>query len=174
MTRVVIDARACPDDWEHLADDEAFEGRDFTVDIARWRDQRCDILAHAARTGCGLGVRLATDCDPTCLAADLDRIALIVIEIPSSADGRCFSIAARLREHLHYRGELRVTGDVAPDQLSFMRRCGINAFELGDHVDVESFIRRYRRFYQPSGALTTPDNLIRLARRYPAAAPPTV
>ena len=70
-----------------------------------------------------------------------------------------------LREHLRYRGELRVTGDVAPDQLSFMQRCGINAFELGDHVDIERFIHRYRRFYQSSGSLTTRDNLIPVVRQ---------
>ena len=64
-----------------------------------------------------------------------------------------------------YRGELRVTGDVAPDQLSFMQRCGINAFELGDNVDIERFIHRYQRFYQTSGSAIAPDNLIRLARR---------
>ena len=115
--------------------------------------------------GRSLGVRLAIDDDPMRLAEDVGRFALIVIEVSSSADGRFFSIAARLREHLRYRHELRITGDVAPDQLSFMRRCGIDAFEVGDHVDAERFIRRYRRFYQSSGPLTTRDNLIPLARR---------
>ena len=139
--------------------------RGFTVDAARWLEQRHDLIAHAERTGRPLGVRLAIDGDPMRLANDIGRFALIVIEIPSAADGRFFSIAARLREHLRYRHELRATGDVAPDQLSFMQRCGINAFEIGDHVDIERFIRRYRRFYQSSGPLTTRDNLIPSARR---------
>ena len=140
-------------------------GRGFTVDLANWLAQRDDLIAHAERTGRPLGVRLAIDGDPMRLANDIGRFALIVIEIPSAADGRFFSIAARLREHLRYRHELRATGDVAPDQLSFMQRCGINAFEIGDHVDIERFIRRYRRFYQSSGPLTTRDNLIPSARR---------
>ena len=146
-------------------------GRGFTVDLARWLAQRDELIAHAERTGRRLGVRLATGDDPMHLAGDIGRFALIIVEIPSSADGRFFSIAARLREHLHYPRELRVTGDVAPDQLSFMQRCGINAFEIGDQVDVERFLRRYRRFYQSSGPLTTRDNLITLARRRKAAAP---
>ena len=141
-------------------------GRGFTVDLARWLAQRHDLIAHAERTGRPLGVRLAPGDDPMRLADDVGRFTLIVIEIPSATDGRFFSIAARLREHLRYRHELRATGDVAPDQLSFMQRCGINAFEIGDHVDVERFIRRYRRFYQTSGPLTTRDNQIRLARRH--------
>ena len=165
MTRLVVDGRERADTWEHLADGDAPGTRDFTVGIDRWIEERREILAHVERTGGLVGVRLAIDADPARLAGDVERLALIVIEIPSSADGRFFSIAARVREHLGYRGELRVTGDVAPDQLSFMRRCGIDAFELGDDVDVERFMRRYGRFYQSSGALTTGDDLIRPARR---------
>ena len=148
MTTLVIDGRECADIWEHLSQGEAPGGRDFTVEIARWHEQRRDLIAHVERTGCALGIRLSNDSDPIGLANDINRFTLVVIEIPSSADGRFFSIAARLREHLGYRCELRVTGDVAPDQLSFMRRCGINAFELGDHVDIGSFTRRYQRYYQ--------------------------
>ena len=165
MTRLVVDGAERADTWEHLAAGDAPVARDFTVGIDRWHEERREIVAHVARTGVLVGVRLAIDTDPMSFAADIGRFALIVIEVPSSVDGRFFSIAARVREHLRYRGELRVTGDVAPDQLSFMRRCGINAFELGDDVDVERFIRRYERFYQSSGAMTTGDNLIRLARR---------
>ena len=166
MTRLVVDAKERPDTWVHLAGASATpDGRDFTVDIARWLEQRDDLLAHVERTGRRLGVRLAIDSDPMRLAGDIERFDLVAMEIPSSADGRFFSIAARLREHLRYRGELRVTGDVAPDQLSFMQRCGINAFELGDHVDIERFIHRYRRFYQSSGSLTTRENLIPAVRQ---------
>ena len=166
MTRLVVDGMERPDTWAHLAaGSEAPADRDFTVGIARWLEQRDDLLAHAERTGRRLGVRLAIDSDPVRIAGDIERFDLVAMEIPSSADGRFFSIAARLREHLGYRGELRVTGDVAPDQLSFMQRCGINAFELGEHVDIERFIHRYRRFYQPSGSLTTRENLIPAARR---------
>ena len=166
MTRLIVDGRERADEWDHLAGGQAPGGRSFTVDVERWFEQRGGLVAHAGRTGRLLGVRLAIDDDPMRLAGDVGRFALIVIEVPSSADGRFFSIAARLREHLRYRHELRVTGDVAPDQLSFMRRCGIDAFEVGDHVDAERFIRRYRRFYQSSGPLTTRDNLIPLARRH--------
>ena len=165
MTKLVVDGSECADGWDHLAGGEAPAGRDFTVSIVRWLEQRSNLVAHVERTGRSLGVRLAIDSDPTRLADDIERFALIVIEIPSSADGRFFSIAARIRENLRYRGELRVTGDVASDQLSFMRRCGINAFELGDDVDIERFMRRYERFYQSSGPMATDDKLIRLARR---------
>ena len=169
MTRLVVDGRERPDTWVHLTGDAAPSGGDFTVDVARWLGQRDELLAHVARTGGALGVRLAIDTDPAVLLDDVRHFGLVVVEIPSAADGRFFSIAARLREQLRYRGELRATGDVAPDQLAFMQRCGIDAFELGDGVDIERFMRRYERFYQPSGAMAvngaTDDDSIRLARR---------
>ena len=169
MTTLVVDGRERADTWEHLTANAAPTGGDFTVDIARWLEQRDELLAHVARTGGALGVRLAIDTDPATLLDDVRHFALVVVEIPNAADGRFFSIAARLREQLRYRGELRVTGDVAPDQLSFMQRCGIDAFELGDGVDIERFIRRYERFYQSSGAMAVNrgagDDTIRLARR---------
>ena len=169
MTRLVVDGRERTDTWEHLTDNAAPSGGDFTVDISRWLEQRDELLAHVVRTGGALGVRLAIDTDPATLLDDIRHFALVVVEIPNTADGRFFSIAARLREQLHYRGELRVTGDVAPDQLSFMQRCGIDAFELGDGVDIERFIRRYERFYQSSVAMAvnqaTDGESIRLARQ---------
>ena len=169
MTRLVVGGRERADTWEHLTRDAAPTGGDFTVGVARWLGQRDELLAHVARTGAALGVRLAIDTDPATLLDDVRHFALVVVEIPNAADGRFFSIAARLREQLRYRGELRVTGDVAPDQLSFMQRCGIDAFELGDGVDVERFIRRYERFYQSGGAMAinraTGEDSIRLARR---------
>ena len=169
MTRLVVDGRERADTWEHLTGDAPPTGGDFTVAVARWLEERDELLAHVARTGGALGVRLAIDTDPAILLDDIRHFALVVVEIPNAADGRFFSIAARLREQLRYRGELRVTGDVAPDQLSFMQRCGIDAFELGDGVDIERFIRRYERFYQSSGAVAVngvaDDDSIRLARR---------
>ena len=165
MTHLVIDGRKSADHWTHLADDEAPGLADFTVNVGRWHEQRDEIVAHVERAGCSLGIRIANGVDLMRLASDIDRFALVVINIQSASDGRFFSIAARLRERLNYRGEVRVTGDVAPDQLSFMHRCGINAFELGEHVDIDNFINRYQRFYQSSGSLTTADNLIRFARR---------
>ena len=165
MTQLVIDGRKSADHWTHLTDDEALAASDFTVSVARWHERRTDIVNHVESGGCALGIRVAIDVDPMRLADDVDRFALVIIRIQSQSDGRVFSIAARLRERLGFRGEVRVAGDVAPDQLSFMRRCGINAFELGDHVDIENFVHRYRRYYQSSGPLTSGDNLIRYARR---------
>lgn len=165
MAKLIIDGKESDDTWVHLADDELLSHYDFTVSVDRWHTEPGEIVTHIAQTGGRLGLRLGLDSDPLLLGPDIDRFELIVIDIPNAADGRFFSIAARLREHLHYSQELRVTGEVAVDQLTFMHRCGINSFTIDDHIDVSRFSERYERHYQTSTRPTSGERLIRKARR---------
>ena len=55
---------------------------------------------------------------------------MIALEFPTFKDGRAYSTARLLRERHGFRGELRAVGNVLRDQLSFMHRCGFNAFEV--------------------------------------------
>ena len=166
MHRLIIDGIERSDEWRHLTDGETLAAENFTVSITRWVEQRVEIIEHVARTELDLGVRLAQDDDPLGLSADIDRFHLVVIELRNPADGRFFSMAARLREHLHYAGELRVSGKVETDQLSYMQRCGINAVELGDGIDPAGYLFRYRRFYQSSTHQSAEHILIRDARHH--------
>ena len=59
MTQLVIDGRKSADHWTHLTDDEALAASDFTVSVARWHEQRTDIVNHVEGAGCALGIRLA-------------------------------------------------------------------------------------------------------------------
>ncbi len=63
------------------------------------------------------------------LASFLQHLSLIVLTFPSFADGRAYSQARHLRQ-FGFTGELRATGDVLPDQLSFMLETGFDAFEI--------------------------------------------
>jgi uncharacterized protein (DUF934 family) len=88
------------------------------------------------------------------LAPHLDRLALVALVFPSFKDGRAYSQARLLREQLHFRGELRATGDVLRDQFLFLLRSGFDAFEVKKPADVPAFagaIARYSIFYQPAG-----------------------
>ena len=165
MAKLIIDGKECRDTWLHPDDTETFPNANFTVSLERWLAEREQILEFVYKTGYAHGVRLRPDSDPAALASDIDRFTLIVIEIDDGGDGRFFSIAARLREHWGFQKELRVIGEVAPDQLLFMRRCGINAFELSDDLDPSQFVARYRRFYQVSGPDPSEENTIGWARR---------
>jgi uncharacterized protein (DUF934 family) len=68
-------------------------------------------------------------------AADLlpvqDRVALVAIEFPKFNDGRGFSIAKSLRA-LGYRGKLRATGALIPDQFAFALHVGFDEVEISD------------------------------------------
>jgi len=65
------------------------------------------------------------------LAGRLNQIDLIRIDFPSSADGRGFTLAARLRR-LGFRGRLRARGHILADQYAMARRSGFDEVEIDD------------------------------------------
>ncbi len=90
----------------------------------------------------------------------------IVIEIDSFTDGRVFGLARLLRDRLGFSGNLEVSGDFLPDQISFLRRCGVNAFS-GEEIVRDAF-NHYSGFYQPPRAGIDEVTFIRKARRQTA------
>lgn len=77
---------------------------------------------------CGAGLDLAPDTDPVRLDALL-AAPMIRIAFPSFADGRGFTLAARLRR-LGYAGRLRAKGHVIADQYAMARRSGFDEVEI--------------------------------------------
>lgn len=71
----------------------------------------------------------------------------IVIEIETFTDGRVFGLARLLRDKLGFTGDLEVSGDFLPDQISFLQRCGVNSFS-GEEIVRDAF-NYYSGFYQP-------------------------
>ncbi|MFK7731917.1 MAG: DUF934 domain-containing protein [Pseudomonadales bacterium] len=107
------------------------------VPLSLWVDQRTALLA---RGNCA--VWLDSEQEPEPLAEDLEQLSMIAINFPVFSDGRAYSYARRLRQ-LGYQGEVRAIGDVLPDQLHYMTRCGFNAFELrGDKNSEAAFLQK--------------------------------
>lgn len=100
--------------------------------LSLWVDQRSELIK---RGDCA--VWLDSEQEPQPLVADLDQLPMIAINFPVFSDGRAYSYARRLRQ-LGYQGEVRAIGDVLPDQLHFMSRCGFDAFELRGDKSVEA------------------------------------
>ncbi len=73
---------------------------------------------------------------PLPLFDHLDSIPLIAINFPAFMDGRGFSYARELRER-GFSGELRATGHFIRDQLTYLARCGFNAFDMADESELE-------------------------------------
>jgi uncharacterized protein (DUF934 family) len=90
----------------------------------------------AASDGSAVGVVLEADQPPSTIEPALSSLALVAIKFPVFSDGRGFSYARELRDR-GFTGEIRATGHIIRDQLYFLSRCGFNAFEFDDDVDLE-------------------------------------
>lgn len=131
---------------------------DVIVPLALWRERRGELLSRRSK----LGVRLESGEPIESLAADLERFALIAISFPKFADGRGFSTARLLRERHGFAGELRAMGELLPDQLPLLERCGFDAYVLPDGKDPDEALRAFQDFsdaYQAS--VTQPVPLFR-------------
>ena len=63
------------------------------------------------------------------IEAALPSLALVAISFPTYSDGRGFSIARLLRRH-GFRGTLRASGPLIPDQFAYALACGFDEIEL--------------------------------------------
>lgn len=146
--------------WVHIGDEDthAAEGS-FTVSLARWQAEK----ASLAQCGNPVGVRLIATDEPEALADDLARLPLIVLDMNPFTDGRTFSQARLLRERMGYSGEIRVCGDFLRDQMFFLQRVGVDAFEFPEGIDLADRLKAFQEFsvtYQSAA-----DNPVPLYRR---------
>ncbi|WP_300420252.1 DUF934 domain-containing protein, partial [uncultured Hyphomonas sp.] len=107
-----------------------------TPDGFRASDNIAYVSPDALPAGSDLAVDMPNDADPRTLVERFGDIATIRIAFPAFGDGRGYSSARILRE-AGYEGELRAVGDVLVDQLAYMRRCGFDAFEPDQQLDMD-------------------------------------
>lgn len=144
---IIRHARIVEDDALSLADDAPLpsHGR-VLVSLARAAGEREALRARPE----GFGVRVPGDAEPEAiveaLGGSLEGVALLAIVVPKSTDGRHYSLARLLRERFGYRGELRAVGDVLPDSLFYMQRCGYDAFELRADKSLATGLRALEAF----------------------------
>ena len=140
MPRLLKNRAFVPDRWTHIAGDNAQLDADgpLLLPLARWQEQRAGLLALPPER---LGIWLSGEEEPDAIGTDIARFGCIAIHFPSFMDGRGFSCGRLLRERHGYRGELRAMGDIIPDQLHYLWRCGFDAFELPDSVSLETALR---------------------------------
>ena len=126
----------------------------FTV----WQARKAEL---AARLAAGeIGVWLDTHELAELLVAeqaDLNIFPVIGLHIERFADGRIYSTASLLRTRYGFKGELRAFGDVLRDQLFFMQRCGIDAFEIRADRSAEEALASLKDFSEPYQAAVVFD-----------------
>ena len=123
------------DTWINAeAEGELPAAGDVIVPFARLLKDWGELSQRQAR----LGLRLSNTDRPEALGTFLPKLSVIVLPFPA------YSIARALRE-MGYRGELRATGNVLPDQLQFMLQVGFDAFEIGERFPLDTWQKASRQ-----------------------------
>lgn len=150
MTRIIKNRAVVEDSWNvlRLADGETADTVPLPqgpvlVPFSVWMARKNEL--QNGHTG-QIGVWLAAGEGPEDLAEDLGQLPVIGVDFPKFTDGRGYSAARLLRERYGYRGEIRAIGDVLPDQLFYMTRCGIDAFALRADKDAEKALALFDTF----------------------------
>lgn len=147
---VIKDQHISENTWTFVADDQPLlAAGDITVSLARWNQEQAQLQQHSGKVGIRLtpGDRLET------LSGASQNIALVELNFPSFGDGRLFSLARLLRSQHGYQGEIRATGNYLADQVFYLHRVGVDAFELAEDKDIQVALAAINDFsvrYQPS------------------------
>ncbi len=78
----------------------------------------------------GEEVSLNNDVDLAVVAPQLPKLKTILVNFPSYADGRGFSIARQLRKTYGFKGTIIADGPLIPDQYAMALQCGFDAVRL--------------------------------------------
>ena len=117
------------DAWTQIAAGEAFADCSV-VDYGDAVERRDALAAIDPST---LGLRIENDVEARDVAKWFDKVSLIIVDFPSFADGRGFSLGRRLRAY-GYEGRLRASGPVIADQYAYLRACGFDEVETPDRL----------------------------------------
>ncbi|HEY7884430.1 MAG TPA: DUF934 domain-containing protein [Cellvibrionaceae bacterium] len=132
MPKLVKDGTISDNNWQLMAKPEtdavtaAVAAGAVIVPLAVWQAQRDALSARN-----DIGVWLDSDETADMLGQDVTALPLIAVNFPAFTDGRGFTTARILRERYNFTGELRAVGYFLAEQVCYMRRCGINAFDFG-------------------------------------------
>jgi uncharacterized protein (DUF934 family) len=122
--QIIKDKQIIEDTWSYVVDDDELTAGNISVSLARWKHDKQQLLTHNGK----LGVRIGPADSVDDIAADLKDIQLIELDFPDFADGRLFSHAWLLRGRYNFQCEIRATGHYMPDQVFYLSRVGVNAF----------------------------------------------
>jgi uncharacterized protein (DUF934 family) len=151
--QIIRNRAVVSDHWRHLPDDAAVSSsgaqKDIIVSLPRWQRDRQALLACGAH----LGLRLAAADALEPIAPELSYFDVIALVFPVFTDGRGYSQARLLRQRYGYRREIRALGDFLQDQVAFLERCGVNAFEIHPGQNIQQILETFAEIsitYQPA------------------------
>ncbi len=126
--KIIKQKQILEDAWMHISDSDKIPAGDITVTVSRWNSEKNQLKDHSGK----VGVRLAPADQVESIADDLKDLSLIALDFPAFTDGRSFSQARLLRSRYDYQGEIRAIGGFMADQVFYLSRVGVDAFQLED------------------------------------------
>lgn len=127
MPKLIKHGQIIEDDWEAADPDATGGGSRQILSLDQWLS-----LADKSERA----VLLEPGQAPAPLFDHLAEIPLVAINFPVFTDGRGFSYGRELRER-GFQGELRACGLFIRDQMTYLRRCGFDAFQMADETRLE-------------------------------------
>ena len=147
--QIIKDKQISTIDWIYVDNETEIgvEGN-ITVSLDRWKNHHQQCLNRTGK----IGVRLTSTDNVNDLSDTLISLDLIELNFPGFGDGRIFSQARLLRTRLGYQGEIRATGHFLVDQIFYLMRVGVNAFQLENEQQLPlalSCMNDFSVTYQP-------------------------
>ncbi|MBY6210742.1 DUF934 domain-containing protein [Microbulbifer agarilyticus] len=93
-----------------------------------------------------IGVWLDSDETADLIGEYASELPLIAAHFPAFTDGRGFTAARLLRERYGFTGEMRAVGNFIRDQLTYLTRCGFNAFAFQGEQPLSGLTESLRDF----------------------------
>lgn len=146
---IIKDQQISDNTWQFVADDAPLANDNITVTLKRWQADKQNLLKHSGK----IGIRLSPSDPVSSISIDISNFKLIELDFPAFTDGRSFSQARLLRSRYGYQGEIRAVGRYMTDQIFYLQRVGVDAFELNDPKDIEHALEAFNDFsvrYQAS------------------------
>jgi len=162
---LIRDNQVIEDRWQTFSDDDALPSAAHAI-ISLKRFLGDPSVTQQVEA---LGVLVASDDDVELLAGKLDGVGLIVLSFPHFKDGRAYSQAMLLRQQHNFTGTLRAVGDVMQDQLFFMKRCGIDEFDLKEGKDPQAALAGLTPFTEVYQEAADQRSLVPQIRETPSA-----
>lgn len=148
MPKLIKNAEIVPNKWTIISKEESLEevlahNEDaLIIPVQLWLDNKTSLQ----ESGNEIAVWLESDEPASLLENEVDSLNLIALNFPKFVDGRSYSTAAKLRQQYNYTGELRAIGEILRDQLTFLKRCGFDSFDLCDEVKDEDALSAFDDF----------------------------
>ncbi len=126
--QIIKDLQIIDNAWTFVEDDRPLPASHAIVSLTRWQKDTDTLKSFPGK----LAIRLQSHENVADLAGALATIEMVELFFPAFTDGRGFSQARLLRDRFQFDGEIRAAGHYMVDQVFYMSKVGINAFELAD------------------------------------------